>query len=283
MNAARRALLLGRWRPTGAEESSPLAPRGGAGHRLRLARVGGDARRGRHSQRRGRGDAGRVPDGLPAAAHAVPGHSPAALRPKHDRENSWADVPLRAPAGMSPTAFAVYPDGRVPLCSCCTATRGRAATWSRRRRPRRRRRRPRRRWRCCRAAAQRVRSPSRAARGPSRSVAPTSATRSRRAPTFHLRRKCDRDAAAYEDQWVAAEPGRKRSLLTLRCRGGTLIVHADGTGECFGADDSDCRASTPTTVTSWRATCSRTAAPGAAPMKATPAIGSLAGRPTRGL
>lgn len=58
-------------------------------------------------------------------------------------------------------------------------------------------------------------------------------------PTFHLRRKCCHEAARYEDAWVAAEPGRSRSLLTLRCAG-SLIVHGDGSAECFGAEDSDC-------------------------------------------
>ena len=53
---------------------------------------------------------------------------------------------------------------------------------------------------------------------------------------FHARRKCARAAAEYEEQWVAADPTRPRSLLTLRCAG-SLIVHADGTAECHGADN----------------------------------------------
>jgi hypothetical protein len=61
----------------------------------------------------------------------------------------------------------------------------------------------------------------------------------REGPTFHLRRKCWGAAARYEEAWVTHEPGRARSLLTLSCSG-TLIVHHDGTAECFGADGSDC-------------------------------------------
>lgn len=58
-------------------------------------------------------------------------------------------------------------------------------------------------------------------------------------PTFHLRRKCHHGAAQYEDLWIAAEPGRRRSLLTLACEG-SVVVHGDGSGECFGANGSDC-------------------------------------------
>lgn len=57
-------------------------------------------------------------------------------------------------------------------------------------------------------------------------------------PTYHLRRKCVGGARAYEELWVADEPGRPRSLLTLRCEG-HLTVHADGSAECHGADE-DC-------------------------------------------
>lgn len=58
-------------------------------------------------------------------------------------------------------------------------------------------------------------------------------------PSFHLRRECASDAARYEEQWVRDDPRRSRSLLTLACRG-TLIVHHDGSAECFGAVESDC-------------------------------------------
>jgi len=58
-------------------------------------------------------------------------------------------------------------------------------------------------------------------------------------PTFHTRLRCMRDAASYEELWVKADPRNTRSLLTLKCDG-TVIVHADGTGECIGAEHSDC-------------------------------------------
>lgn len=53
---------------------------------------------------------------------------------------------------------------------------------------------------------------------------------------FHQRGKCSGGAAAYEEKWVAAEPARVRSLLTMRCSG-TVTVHHDGTGECHGRND----------------------------------------------
>lgn len=56
---------------------------------------------------------------------------------------------------------------------------------------------------------------------------------------IHTRRKCISAAARYEEDWIAADPTRPRSLLTLRCRG-TLVVHQDGSAECFGAAESDC-------------------------------------------
>lgn len=58
-------------------------------------------------------------------------------------------------------------------------------------------------------------------------------------PAFHMRRQCRGGAARYEELWVAADPRRPRSLLTLKCAG-TLVRHADGSAECFGAVDSDC-------------------------------------------
>lgn len=54
---------------------------------------------------------------------------------------------------------------------------------------------------------------------------------------FHTRQRCLSSAADYEEKWVAVDPViRPRSLLTLRCSG-SVIVHADGTGECHGAED----------------------------------------------
>lgn len=58
-------------------------------------------------------------------------------------------------------------------------------------------------------------------------------------PVFHLRRGCRSSAARYEDDWVAASSHRPRSLLTLACAG-SVVVHHDGSAECFGAVDSDC-------------------------------------------
>lgn len=58
-------------------------------------------------------------------------------------------------------------------------------------------------------------------------------------PAFHLRQTCRHSAARYEDAWVAADTTRPRSLLTLKCAG-TVVVHGDGSAECFGAVNSDC-------------------------------------------
>lgn len=57
---------------------------------------------------------------------------------------------------------------------------------------------------------------------------------------FHARRPCRQRAAEYEGRWVRADPSRRRTELTARCSG-TVVVHGDGTGECFGrADGADC-------------------------------------------
>lgn len=56
---------------------------------------------------------------------------------------------------------------------------------------------------------------------------------------IHTRRKCIGAAQRYEEAWVQADPTRPRSLLTLRCKG-SLVVHGDGSAECFGAAESDC-------------------------------------------
>lgn len=58
-------------------------------------------------------------------------------------------------------------------------------------------------------------------------------------PQFHTRRKCIDVARRYEEAWVRADQSRPRSLLTLSCSG-SVIVHGDGSAECFGAIDSDC-------------------------------------------
>lgn len=58
-------------------------------------------------------------------------------------------------------------------------------------------------------------------------------------PAYHLRRSCIGAAQAYEERWIAADPTRLRSLLTVACAG-RLVVHQDGAAECFGTLDSDC-------------------------------------------
>lgn len=154
---------------------------------------------------------------------------------RHDRENSRAELGLRIPIGWP---LPTYPNGRVPLCSCHSHP-----------------------WPCLESEQQEQAKKEMAAAEKVLSLLPgccpdcsevvTSRQRSitfggpnvfnplAEGPTYHLRGKCWRGAAAYEEKWVAAEPGRKRSLLTLRCEG-TLIVHGDGDAECFGAKDSDC-------------------------------------------
>lgn len=57
--------------------------------------------------------------------------------------------------------------------------------------------------------------------------------------TYHTRMTCIGGAARYEEMWVRADPTRPRSLLTMFCEG-TVVVHHDGSGECFGAADSTC-------------------------------------------
>jgi hypothetical protein len=56
---------------------------------------------------------------------------------------------------------------------------------------------------------------------------------------FHTRRKCHHGAARYEEMWVAADPTRERSLLTLKCSG-HIVTHGDGSAECVGRSGEDC-------------------------------------------
>lgn len=157
--------------------------------------------------------------------------------PAHEWENSAGDVGLRVHAGAY-DPFPVYPHGRVPLCSChghpwpcqeadqqAQAEREMAKT------EREMKLLP----GCCPACQEPVTERQR------RIVFPGPYVRNPFLvdPAFHLRRKCRSEAAHYEDAWVAADPTRPRSLLTLRCTG-TVVVHHDGTGECFGAEGSDC-------------------------------------------
>lgn len=154
-----------------------------------------------------------------------------------EHENDRHEVAYRA--GVSITAgFSIYPNARVPLCSCHSHP-----------------------WPCRESVEQETAEKALAAAERELQLMPgccptceepvTSRQRSitfggpnvrnplAEGPTFHLRRKCRHGARAYEELWVAAEPGRSRSLLTLRCQG-TVIVHGDGSAECFGAAGSDC-------------------------------------------
>jgi hypothetical protein len=56
---------------------------------------------------------------------------------------------------------------------------------------------------------------------------------------FHTRRGCGWRADQYELRWLAADPSRDRILTWPKCAG-RLVVHGDGTSECFGGD-VDCR------------------------------------------
>ena len=58
-------------------------------------------------------------------------------------------------------------------------------------------------------------------------------------PSFHTRRGCLSAAHAYEERWVAVDPRRERILTWPAC-GGSLIVHGDGSSECFGGE-LECR------------------------------------------
>lgn len=157
--------------------------------------------------------------------------------PPHEHENDHSEIAARVAANAF-DPLPKYPHGRVPLCSCCghpwpclesdqqhqaekelkEAEKALALLPG-----------------CCPACDEPVTSRQRSITFGGANIRNPLAE----GPTFHLRRKCRHDAARYEEAWVAAEPGRKRSLLTLRCKG-TVIVHGDGTGECFGADGSDC-------------------------------------------
>lgn len=152
-----------------------------------------------------------------------------------DRENSRQEIGLRIPIGYS---LPTYPNGRVPLCSChshpwpCRESEEQAQAAKELAKAEE--------WLnllpgCCPACSEVVTSRQKSITFGGPNVLNPLAE----GPTYHLRSKCYRSAAAYEEKWVADEPGRKRSLLTLRCEG-TVIVHEDGSAECFGAKDSDC-------------------------------------------
>lgn len=155
----------------------------------------------------------------------------------HERENSRQEIGLRIRA-FTYGGFDRYENGRVPLCSChgepwpcAESDQQRQAAKELAKAERELSRIP----GCCPACDEPVTSRQKSITFGGPNVRNPLAE----GPTYHLRLKCRSAAAAYEDAWVADEPGRARSLLTLRC-GGTVIVHHDGTAECFGAEDSDC-------------------------------------------
>lgn len=152
-------------------------------------------------------------------------------------ENERQEVGYRIPAGYQ-SWLKIYPSGRVPLCSChghpwpcLEADQQKLAEKELERAEAALNLPP----GCCPACKEPVTTRQRSITFGGPNVTNPLAE----GPTFHLRRKCYGSAAAYEEKWVTAEPGRRRSLLTLRCEG-TVVVHADGTGECFGAAGSDC-------------------------------------------
>ena len=155
-----------------------------------------------------------------------------------DYENSARDIGLRIRAGAH-NALPSYRDGRVPLCSChghpwpcLDADQAREAAEAISRAERELALLP----GCCPACQEVVTHRQRSITFPGPYVHNPLAAEN---PRFHLRGKCWRLAAAYEEAWVAANPATAtRSLLTLRCEG-TLVVHELGRGECFGAD-SEC-------------------------------------------
>jgi hypothetical protein len=156
---------------------------------------------------------------------------------RHERENDAQDIGLRVPVGAY-SPFPAYLNGRVPLCSCCghpwpclEADQQAQAVKELAAAEREMRLLP----GCCPACQEPVTSRQRSITFGGPNVSNPLAE----GPTFHLRRSCWGAAARYEEAWVADEPGRARSLLTLSCAG-TVIVHHDGTAECFGADDSAC-------------------------------------------
>lgn len=155
----------------------------------------------------------------------------------YDAANDAGDIGLYVPVGAY-NPLPAYRDGRVPLCSChgepwpCLEADQQAYAEAEMRRtekalnlmPG-----------CCPACEEPVTSRQKSITFGGPNVRNPLAE----GPTYHLRRKCYHAAASYEEAWVKAEPGRGRSLLTLRCEG-TVVVHRDGTAECFGAEGSDC-------------------------------------------
>lgn len=157
--------------------------------------------------------------------------------PAHDAEDDRHVVSVCVPGDSYP-GIPVYPHGRVPLCSCCghpwpcrIADEQATAEAALKRAEKAMRVMP----GCCPACNEPITTRQRSIRfGGPNLLNPLA-----EGPTYHTRGRCWHAASRYEQLWVAAEPGRPRSLLTLQCEG-TLIVHGDGTAECHGAKDSDC-------------------------------------------
>ncbi len=160
------------------------------------------------------------------------------MGPAHERENSAQDIAFRIPARYF-RGWDLYETGRVPLCSCCSnpwpcrnlinetaaAAEARKLEHELKLLPG-----------CCPACQEPITARQHTIEFPGEYV------RNPLGPVdvqFHLRRACRQEAARYEEAWVAADPTRPRSLLTLRCAG-HVVTCADGYSECFGADDSDC-------------------------------------------
>lgn len=156
---------------------------------------------------------------------------------QHARENSRQEIGLGIRA-FTYGGFERYENGRVPLCSChghpwpcAESDQQRQAAAELKKAERELNRMP----GCCPACDEPVTQRQKSITFGGPNVNNPLAV----GPTYHLRRKCRGGAAAYEEKWVVDEPGRRRSLLTLRCAG-TVVVHGDGSAECFGAEGSDC-------------------------------------------
>lgn len=154
--------------------------------------------------------------------------------PRHPRENVVGDIAVRVGIHRY-SVLPRYPRGRVPLCACCAhpwpcleADQERQAKREMEDAERELAVLP----GCCPECGEPVTSRQRGITFDGPNVRNPLAD----SPTFHLRRQCRSGAEGYEDAWVAADPTRKRSLLTLRCDG-TVLTHWDGSGEC---DQVDC-------------------------------------------
>lgn len=153
--------------------------------------------------------------------------------PKHEFENSRHEVHIRRRSGRF---FHTYPDGRVPLCSCHGypwPCRDYVETLHARKEAEKAEHEMRLLPGCCPACQEPVTGRQQSIAFPGPYLRNPLADEN---PVFHLRRKCHWSAVRYEEEWVAEDPTRPRSLLTLRCEG-TLTIHRDGSAECHGRTD----------------------------------------------